>query len=181
MSETIKAVGIVDHLKTGELAGGVPAGRAFPFPFANDWRKGCWVARPTGKADRDFAYGRDFLTGDPHRGSGMVRYTLGDLGGPGWIVACDKRGVRSLVLVRDLEYIDFGEVTPLDVLRVVRADSWEGRRCPACSVGVVLDGDPDGFCANRRCESDRADSVTDKAAAVAAAADRDAMPDVEPF
>ncbi len=75
-----------------------------------------------------------------------------------------------------------GEVSPLDVLRVVRADgSWEGRRCPACSVGVVLDGDPDGFCANRRCESDRADSVTDKAAAVAAAADRDAMPDVEPF
>jgi hypothetical protein len=177
--------GIVDLLKTGELADEVPAGRSFPYPFANDWRKGCWVARPTGKADRDFAYAREFLTGSPHRGSGMVRYTLGDLGGPGWIVACDKRGVRSLILVRDVEYIDYGEVTPKDVLRVVRADSWEGRRCPACSVGVVLEGDEGGLCVNRRCESDRAESEADKAAAVAAAAAaaaaRDAMPDVEPF
>lgn len=110
------------------------------YPFSNDWRRGCWVSRPTGKPDRDYVYAAEFLRGRPDKASGMLRYSLQDLGGPGWIVYKDSRRVRGLVYCDELEYADYGEVVDArDILRVVTADElWQGRRCGGCGLGVVL-------------------------------------------
>ena len=111
------------------------------YPFVNDWARGCWVGRPNGKADRAYVYQRDFMRGTPHKATGMVRYTLEDLGGEGWVVAKDRRGIRSLVRLEVLTWTDEGETTPADVLRVVRADSWDGGRCERCQIGVIVAGE----------------------------------------
>lgn len=144
--------------------------RARAYPFVNDWRKRCWVARPTGKADRDYVYAREFLRGRPNKSEGTLSYTLDDLGGPGWIVAKDARGRRALVELGELEWVDHGDVAPADVLRVVRAGSWDGARCPECEYGAVIDGET--ICP--ACETDQAESDR-------ARAELDAMPDTQPF
>jgi len=111
------------------------------YPFVNDWARGCWVGRPNGKADRDYTYQREFMRGTPHKATGMVRYTLEDLGGEGWIVAKDRRRIRSLVRLEALTWTDHGETSPADVLRVVKAGSWDGSRCSRCELGVVIEGE----------------------------------------
>ena len=99
------------------------------YPVVNDWRKGVWAARPTGKADRDYVYAREWLSGTPDKTTGTLRYTLADCGGPGWIVVRDGRGTRSLLELGELTYLDHGEVPPVDVLAIVRAGSWDGAKC----------------------------------------------------
>ena len=109
---------------------------AHPYPFVNAWRKGSWVARPTGKSDRDYVYGRDFCQGKPDKATGTLRYTLADLGGTGWVVARDPiRGTRNLIELRELEWVEHPEVPASDILEVVHAGqpvtpgAWTGEVC----------------------------------------------------
>ncbi len=136
--------------------------RAHPYPFVNDWRKGCGVFRPTGEEDRQWTYASEYVAGTPHRGTGMVRYSLEDLGGPGWVVVQGLAG-RSLVELGQLEWVDHGEVSPVDVLKVVKAGKWNGQRH---ECGAVL---LEGICGG--CEAD----------AARVAAERATMPDEVPF
>lgn len=134
---------IVDHLSGSDPAAvGVPAFstvRGHPYPYVNDWRRGCWVARPNGKADRDYVYDRVFLRGTPVKADGVVRYSLGALGGRGWVVAKGSRG-RELVFCDELEWFSFGEVRAADILEIVRgARSWDGSKCPTCGVGALFE------------------------------------------
>ena len=123
-----------------------------------------------GKADRDYVYQREFMKGTTHKATGMVRYTLEDLGGEGWIVAKDRRRIRSLVRLEVLTWTDEGETSPSDVLRVVKADSWDGGRCPRCELGVILEGESQ--CA--LCSRDDEDRER-------VASESVDMPEVEPF
>ena len=129
------------------------------FPLVNDWRRGCWVARPTGKADRAYVYDREFCRGTPHKASGMVRYTLADLGGPGWVVAKTAYGVRRVVEVTDLGWVDHGELPAFSILEVVQAGDWDGARCdggsPDCRQPAVFE--PEGVCDT--CERESGDRV----------------------
>lgn len=127
-----------------------------PFPFVNDWRRGCWVARPTGKGDAAFVFGREFCTGTPHKASGMVRYTLADLGGPGWIVAKDAYRVRHLVRVTEIGWELMGELPARDILAVVQAGEWDGTRCTDCGVSAIVDPDAGPVCAPCQIDANRA-------------------------
>ena len=142
---------------------------AHPYPFTNLWRKGSWVGRPNGKADRDYTYQRDFCNGTPDKASGTLRYTLADLGGPGWVVARDPiRGTRNLIELRELEWVEHPEVPPADVLAVVRAGSWDGTVCDTHGRAIIAD---------RECADCDTDQETDERRLAYAAA----APTVEPF
>lgn len=128
------------------------------FPLVNDWRRGCWVARPTGEPDSTYVYAREFCTGTPHKASGMVRYSLEDLGGPGWVVVKDAYRVRQLVRVTELGWELMGDLPAWDILAVVQAGEWDGRRCSSCGVSAVVDGgsDPCSRCQREAADSERA-------------------------
>lgn len=136
-----------------------------PFPFVNDWRRGCWVARPTGKPDQAFVYDREFVTGTPHKASGMVRYTLDDLGGPGWIVAKDAYRVRHLVRVTEVGWELMGELPARHILAVVQNGEWDGTRCAECHQAPVFAAEPCPECQRDRTRADKAaahlDTLTD--------------------
>ncbi len=144
------------------------------YPFVNDWAKGCWVGRPNGKADRDYVYQREFVRGATHKATGMVRYTLEDLGGQGWVVACDRRRIRSLIRLDELQWEDTGETSPKDVLRVVQDVSWDGGRCDNCQIGVVLEDET-------RCVACERETSDQKAQDVKNASVRAHTADEEPF
>lgn len=136
-----------------------PAPFLRPFPLVNDWRRGCWVARPTGKPDTAYVYAREFVTGAPHKATGMVRYSLEDLGGPGWVVACDAYRVRSLIRVTEIGWEVIGELAARHILDVVQAGEWNGDRCLACGIAPIWDDH--ATCA----ECEREQERTTKAAA----------------
>lgn len=117
-----------------------------PYPFVNPWRRGCWVARPTGDDHPKFVYEREFVTGTPHRSSGMVRYSLEDLGGPGWVVACDGHA-RELVRVSEIGWeVVARDLRAADILAVVRAGEWDGTLCGDCGAVPITDADVGPTC-----------------------------------
>jgi hypothetical protein len=111
------------------------------------------VARVTGKADRDYGFAREFVRGVADKANGLLRYSLEDLGGPGWAVARDRRRVTVLLELRELTYFEHGELATADVLRVVKAaGSWDGATCSDHGRPRAI---LEGVCSV--CEEDRAD------------------------
>lgn len=57
-----------------------------PYPLENTWAKGHYLARLTGPHDR-YVVDRDFLTGTPNKGRGIVAYVPDDIGTvPAWLI-----------------------------------------------------------------------------------------------
>lgn len=117
-----------------------------PFPFVNPWRRGCWVARPTGDEHPRYGYAREFCTGVTHKASGMVRYSLEDLGGPGWVVACDGH-TRELVRVTAVGWeVVARDLRAADILAVVR-NGWDGATwCGDCGAVPITTADVGSTC-----------------------------------
>lgn len=100
------------------------------YPLVNTWGAGSYVARVPGKRDREWGFVREFVRGVPDKANGLLRYSLADLGGPGWAIARDRRRVTILLELGELSYRDHGEVDNGDVLRVIKArGSWDGAKC----------------------------------------------------
>lgn len=138
------------------------------YPLVNTWGGGSYVARVTGKRDREYGFARDFVRGSPDKANGLLRYSLAELGGPGWAVARDRRRVTVLLELGELSYIDHGEVATGDVLEVVKAASWDGGKCADHPRRVLLEGRPCGDCEREELEEEETARRVGEAAAVGA-------------